>query len=92
MKFKDYYEANKAKWYTPASAKISLITLKTGRTATLDENRKLAKEIVAKFNAMDIRCDYHVRCPECGELQKMEFESIDFAGERVEIAHPVTAV
>lgn len=50
-KIKDYYEANKAKWYTPASAKISLITLKTGRTATLDENRKLAKEIVAKFNA-----------------------------------------
>ena len=49
-KIKDYYEANKAKWYTPASAKISLITLKTGRTATLDENRKLAKEIVAKFN------------------------------------------
>lgn len=50
-KIKDYYEANKAKWYTPASAKISLITLKTGRTATFDENRKLAKEIVAKFNA-----------------------------------------
>lgn len=50
-KIKDYYEANKAKWYTPASAKISLITLKTGRTATLDENRKLAKEIVDKFNA-----------------------------------------
>lgn len=50
-KIKDYYEANKAKWYTPASAKISLITLKTGRNATLDENRKLAKEIVAKFNA-----------------------------------------
>ena len=50
-KIKDYYEANKAKWYTPASANISLITLKTGRTATLDENRKLAKEIVAKFNA-----------------------------------------
>lgn len=50
-KIKDYYEANKAKWYTPASAKISLITLKTCRTATLDENRKLAKEIVAKFNA-----------------------------------------
>lgn len=50
-KIKDYYEANKAKWYTPASAKISLITLKTGRTASLDENRKLAKEIVAKFNA-----------------------------------------
>ena len=50
-KIKDYYEANKAKWYTPASAKISLITLKTGRTATLDENRKLAKEIVAKFNS-----------------------------------------
>lgn len=50
-KIKDYYEANKSKWYTPASAKISLITLKTGRTATLEENRKLAKEIVAKYNA-----------------------------------------
>lgn len=50
-KIRDYYEANKSKWYTPASAKISLITLKTGRTATLEENRKLAKEIVAKYAA-----------------------------------------
>ena len=50
-KIKEYYEANKSKWYTPASAKISLITLKSGRNATLEDNRKLAKEIVAKYNA-----------------------------------------
>ena len=50
-KIKDYYEANKTKWYTPASAKISLITLKTTRTSTLADNRKLAAEIVAKYNA-----------------------------------------
>lgn len=49
-KIKDFYEANKSKWYSPASAKISLITLKTGLNATLESNRTLAKDIINKFN------------------------------------------
>ncbi len=48
-KIKEYYEANKSKWYSPASAKISLITLKTGMYSTLEDNKKLAKEIIDRI-------------------------------------------
>lgn len=48
-KIKEYYEANKSKWYSPASVKIRLITLKTGMYASIDENRKLAAEIVERL-------------------------------------------
>ena len=48
-KIKEYYEANKSQWYSPASAKISLITLKTGMYATMEENRKLAAEIMERL-------------------------------------------
>ncbi len=48
-KIKEYYEANKSKWYSPASAKISLITLKTGMYTTLEDNKKLAKEIMERI-------------------------------------------
>ncbi len=49
QKISDYYEANKQKWYSPASAKISQITLKTGMYATLEDNKKLAKEIMERL-------------------------------------------
>jgi ppiC-type peptidyl-prolyl cis-trans isomerase len=48
-KIKEYYDANKSKWYSPASVKIRLITLKTGMYATLDENKKLAAEIMERI-------------------------------------------
>lgn len=76
----------------PSKKEASFEDLVSERTTAFDKFGSLKiwnstpteapSRIVAKFRAMDIRCDYHVRCPECGELQKMEFESIDFAGER----------
>ena len=48
-KIKEYYEANKAKWYSPASAKISLITLKSSMYASLEDNKKLANEIIERL-------------------------------------------
>ena len=47
-KIKEYYEAHKSQWYSPASVNIRLITLKTGMYATLDDNRKLAAEIMQR--------------------------------------------
>lgn len=47
----DYYNANKDKWYSPASARISLITLKTGMNATLESNKKLAQDIMKRLKA-----------------------------------------
>ena len=76
----------------PSKKEASFEELVSERTTAFDKFGSLKiwnstpteapSRIVAKFRAMDIRCDYHVRCPECGELQRMEFESIDFAGER----------
>lgn len=48
-KIKEYYEQNKSKWFSPASAQIRLITLKTGMYATVDDNKKLADEIIARI-------------------------------------------
>ena len=48
-KIKEYYEANKQKWYSPASAKISLITLKSSMYVSLEDNKKLAKEIIERL-------------------------------------------
>ena len=76
----------------PSKKEASFEDLVSERTTAYDKfgslkiwnstSTEAPSRIVAKFKAMDIRCDYHVRCPECGELQLMEFESIDFAGER----------
>ncbi len=49
QKIKDYYEANKAKWYSSASVKIRMITLKTNATTTLEDNKKLGEDIVARL-------------------------------------------
>lgn len=49
QKIKDYYEANKAKWYSPSTANISMITLKKGMYASMDDNRKVAAEIMEKL-------------------------------------------
>lgn len=45
QKIKEYYEANKSKWYSAASVKIRMITLKPGMNNSLEDNRKLASEI-----------------------------------------------
>ena len=45
----EYYEKNKQKWYSAASAKLRMITLKTSMTATLEDNRKVAADIEAKI-------------------------------------------
>ncbi len=47
----DYYNAHKDKWYSPASVKIRLITLKTGMNATLEDNKKLAEDIMKRIKA-----------------------------------------
>jgi len=49
QKILEYFDANKSKWYSPASAKISLITLKTGMHATFEDNKKLAEDIMARI-------------------------------------------
>ena len=38
--------------------------------------------IVAKFRQMQVQFDYHVTCPDCGHVQRMEFSRIDFNGVR----------
>jgi phage terminase large subunit GpA-like protein len=38
--------------------------------------------IVRKLREMDVIFDYHARCPDCGQLQRMEFHRIDFDGCR----------
>ncbi len=48
-KILEYYEKNKQKWYSAASAKIRMITLKTSATATLEDNRKIATELIEKI-------------------------------------------
>ncbi len=48
-KILEYYEKNKQKWYSAASAKIRMITLKTSATATLEDNRKIAVELIEKI-------------------------------------------
>ncbi len=48
-KIKEYYDANKQKWHSPASAKIGLIMLKTSMYSTLEDNKKLAAEIVERL-------------------------------------------
>ena len=48
-KIKEYYDAHKSHWYSPASVNIRLITLKTGMYATLEDNRKLAAEIMQRI-------------------------------------------
>lgn len=45
----EYYEKNKQKWYSAASAKIRMITLKTSATSTLQDNRKIASDIIEKL-------------------------------------------
>ena len=45
----EYYEKNKQKWYSAASVKLRMITLKTSMTATLEDNRKVAADIEAKI-------------------------------------------
>lgn len=49
QKIKDYYEANKSKWYSAASAKIRMITLKTTMHATFEQNKKLAADIESRL-------------------------------------------
>ena len=49
-KIREYYEANKQKWYSPASVNIRMITLKTTMALTLEDNRKIAKEIMHKIS------------------------------------------
>ena len=50
-KIREYYEQNKQKWYSPASANIRMITLKTSMNSTLESNRKIAQEIMIKLKA-----------------------------------------
>ncbi|NCD13702.1 MAG: terminase [Bacteroidia bacterium] len=38
--------------------------------------------IVAKLHQMQVIFDYHVTCPDCGHIQRMEFARIDFNGCR----------
>ena len=45
QKIKEYYEANKNKWFSPASAHVSMITLKPSMYSSLEENKKLASDI-----------------------------------------------
>lgn len=47
----EYYEANKNKWYMPASAKVNQIILKVGRNKTLESQKALAADIVKKARA-----------------------------------------
>lgn len=47
----DYYHAHKDKWFSPASARISMITLKPNMSATVESNKKLAEEIMQKLKA-----------------------------------------
>ncbi len=49
QKIKEYYEANKSKWYSAASVKIRMITLKPGMNKTMEDNRKLASEIESRL-------------------------------------------
>lgn len=39
-------------------------------------------KIARKLREMEVIADYHARCPDCGHLQEMEFDRIDFNGER----------
>lgn len=39
-------------------------------------------KIASKLREMDIVFDYHAACPDCGHVQRMEFDRIDFGGER----------
>ena len=50
-KITEYYEANKQKWYSAASANIRIITLKSTMSSTIEDNRKIATEIIAKLKA-----------------------------------------
>ncbi len=50
-KITEYYEANKQKWYSAASANISMITLKTSMATTMEDNREIAKIIMQKLKA-----------------------------------------
>lgn len=50
-KIREYYEANKSKWYSPASVHIRQITLKSGIYSTLEDNKKLAEDIIRKLKA-----------------------------------------
>ena len=84
-KIKEYYDANKSKWYSPASVKIRLITLKTGMYATLDENKKLAAEIMERIKKGEdfaelakrfSKDDSSVKGGEWGWYKKGEFSPI----------------
>ena len=49
-KIREYYEANKQRWYSPASVNIRMITLKTTMVLSLDDNRKIAAAIGQKLS------------------------------------------
>lgn len=49
-KIAEYYEKNRQKWYSPASVKIRMITLKTSMAMTFEANKKLAAQIMEKIN------------------------------------------
>lgn len=42
----------------------------------------MPSKIVKKLREMEVIFDYHVTCPDCGAIQLMEFDRIDFNGER----------
>lgn len=50
-KIKEYYEQNKDKWYSPASARVSQIMLNVARSPKPENTKKLAADIVAKARA-----------------------------------------
>lgn len=48
-KISEYYEKNRQRWFSPASVKIRMITLKTTVSMSLEANRKLAAQIMEKI-------------------------------------------
>ena len=50
-KIKDYYEQNKNKWYSPASARVSQIMINLSRSPNPENTKKLAADIVKKARA-----------------------------------------
>ena len=76
----------------PSKKEASFETLVAERTAAYDRFGSLKvwnstptmapSPIARKLGDMDIICDYQVTCPECGGLQIMDFDHVDFAGER----------
>ncbi|MGI6655248.1 MAG: terminase gpA endonuclease subunit [Desulfobulbus sp.] len=72
----------------PARGEATFIELVAERTTAFDRFGSMKiwnstptatpSPIFARLNACDVIFDYHVPCPDCGQMQRMEFKRIDF--------------